>query len=86
MLNQQTILLSVNITFLFKLTCSLSSSLVYNYIPNFKDFKYLTIRESSVNLRYLKINKEISIDIFPFDSVKGNSYDDIKIRSNLIFL
>ena len=35
-------------------------------------------------IKDLKINKEISIDIFPFDSVKGNSYDDIKIRSNLI--
>ena len=35
-------------------------------------------------IKDLNINKEIGIDIFPFDLVNANNYSDVKIRATLI--
>lgn len=35
-------------------------------------------------IKDLNFNKEINLDIFPFDTVNGSSYQDIKIRAILI--
>ena len=35
-------------------------------------------------IKDLNINKEIGIDIFPFDLVSANSYSDVKVRATLI--